>query len=438
MRVGHILFFSAVLGVAQAYALEGAGGHGHTTRDPAARDKKEIEAAPDSEWRIRKDDRRISRVHEKTRAQREKDLADSTDAQSPYQDFLRFKHWLAQYGITAQLAPTIMNQWGTPHGGKPALQGIVSPSINWNAFDSDEIGQGSVQFSYTYNRYGNQQNGASLSTRLRTVTFPNDTPTNDYTFNQLTYTHVFPGRLLQISVGQYPFSNFDNNQYAANQQTNFVNYALSQNGSQAYVPDSLGAYVQINPTQTISVAGGFQDANNITGNRIQFSTAGDGQYAWFGYVQWKPVIQGLGSAQYSLLYYQQPKLTAQMESSQGWSLNLVQNVNAKWGVFLRANTATGNIAPIASSVAAGFIVNNPMGGLRGDQWGLGLAWNKTNKAFFPLQTVRDGELVAETYFNAVVSKVLQLGPSVQIILNPALHPQNSVAAVFTLRATGLF
>jgi carbohydrate-selective porin OprB len=55
-----------------------------------------------------------------------------------------------------------------------------------------------------------------------------------------------------------------------------------------------------------------------------------------------------------------------------------------------------------------------------------------------MQTVRDGEFVAETYFNAVVSKVLQLGPSVQIILNPALHPQDSVAGVFTLRATGLF
>lgn len=429
----RILFFSALLGVPQARALEGADGRGH-----GAYGARKAQAAPDSPVRIRHNERRIGDVHEKTLRQREKELADSENVESPYQNYLRFKQWLAHYGITAQLAPTIMNQWGAPHGGKPALQWILSPSINWNAFDADEIGQGSVQFSYSFNRYGNQQSGASLSARLRTATLVNDTPTNDYTFNQLTYTHVFPSRLLQISVGQYPFSNFDNNQYAANQQTNFVNYALSQNGSQAYVPDSLGAYIQINPTQTISVAGGFQDANNITGNRIQFSTVGHSQYAWFGYAQWKPVIEGLGSAQYSLLYYQQPKISAQMGSAQGWSLNIVQNLNTKWGIFLRANTATGNIAPIAASVAAGVAINNPIGGLRGDQWGVGFAWNKTNKAFFPVQNVRDGEFVAETYFNSVVSKVLQLGPSVQIILNPALRPQNSVAGVFTLRATGLF
>ncbi|MBS7804493.1 carbohydrate porin [Rhizobiales bacterium TNE-4] len=422
-----------LLGSTPVFGFDNSGGHDH-----AVHDGKKIEISADSEWRERQNDRRIGRVHDQTRAQRDKELRDEEGANTPYKEYLKFKHWLAQYGITAQLAPSVLNQWGVPSGGKPAFQWILSPSLNWNAFNSQEIGQGSVQFSYSYNRYGNQQSGASLTGRLRAITPVTDTPTNDYTFNQLTYTHVFPGKLLQVSVGQFPFSNFDNNQYAANQQTNFVNYALSQNASQAYVPDSLGGYLQVNLTQTVSVASGFQDANNITGNRIQFSTASKGQYAWFGYAQWKPVIEGFGAAQYSLLYYQQPKVPMQMESAQGWSLNVVQNINKTWGVFVRANTATGRIAPIESSLAAGFIMNNPFGGLQGDQWGVGLAWNKTNKAYFPLQTVRDGEFVAETYLNIVFSKVLQFGPSVQLIVNPALRPQASSAGVFTLRATGLF
>ena len=384
------------------------------------------------------DDRRIGRVHEKTRAQQKKEVSDSAEAGVPYQNYLRFKQWLSQYGITAQLAPTLLDQWGAPDGAKPAFQWIISPSVNWNAFSSQAIGEGSFQFSYTFNRYGNQQSGASLTGRIKAITPINDTPMNNYTFNQLTYTHVFPGKILQISVGQFPFSNYDYNQYAANQQTNFVNYALSQNASQAYVPDSLGGAIQINATHTVSFAAGFQDANNITGNRIQFSTAGQGQYAWFGYAQWKPNITGLGSSQFSVLYYQQPKVPTQMDASQGWSLNAVQNIDTKWGVFFRANTATGNIAPISTSVAGGLIVNNPLGGMRGDQWGLGLAWNKTNKAYFPNQNVRDGEMVAETYLNVIASQVLQLGPSLQLILNPALHPQTSVAGVLTLRATGLF
>jgi hypothetical protein len=415
-----------------AFAID-ASGH---ARDGEA--KKALAISPGIEWRSMENDRRIGSVHEQTRGQRKKEINDSAGVETLYQDYLRFKHWLAQYGITAQLAPTVLNQWGEQNGGKPAAQWIVSPSLNWNAFDSHKIGQGSVQFSYTFNRYANQQSGASLTARLKAITAVNDTPTNDYTFNQLTYTHVFPGKIFQVSVGQFPFSDFDNNQYAANQQTNFVNYALSQNASQAYVPDSLGAYIQINPTQAISVALGFQDANNITGNRIQFSTAGQGEYAWFGYAKWQPAITGLGTAQYSLLFYQQPKVPTQTKDSQGWSLNLVQNLNKKWGLFFRANTASGNIAPISASVAGGFIVNNPLGGARGDQWGVGIAWNKTNKGYFGLENLRDSELVAETYLNFVVLKVLQIGPSVQIIFNPALDPNVSTAGVFTLRATGLF
>jgi hypothetical protein len=55
------------------------------------------------------------------------------------------------------------------------------------------------------------------------------TPINDYpgdgedSRTQLTYTHAFPGNKLLLSIGQYPFSNFDGNQYLNDQQHNFNN-----------------------------------------------------------------------------------------------------------------------------------------------------------------------------------------------------------------------
>lgn len=382
-------------------------------------------------------DRRIGNVHEALRIQRAKEAADQTEADGVYRDYLDAKNWLARYGLTVQIAPTVMNQWGAPRGGKPAFQWILAPNINWNAFQSDTIGQGSIQFSYSFNRYGSSQSGASLTARLRAITTVNDTPINLPTFNQLTYTHVLPGNMLQFTLGQFEISSFDTNQYANNQQQNFINYALAQNGSQAYDMASLGAYAQINATKTLSFAAGFQDANNVTGQRIQFSTFGNGQYAWFGYAQWRPVISGLGASQFSLLFYQQPKVPVQMQASQGWSLNLVQNINDKWAIFARANTATGAISPIASSLAGGFIINNPLGGTRGDQIGVGAAWNKTNTAFFNGMRLRPSEFVVETYWNVVWQKILQIGPSVQVIFNPALQPGAPAAGVFTLRASGL-
>jgi hypothetical protein len=43
--------------------------------------------------------------------------------------------------------------------------------------------------------------------------------------------------------------------------------------------------------------------------------------------------------------------------------------------------------------------------------------------------------MGELYYNVTVFKGMQLTPDVQIYLNPALAPNTSVAAVFSLRNT---
>jgi hypothetical protein len=157
------------------------------------------------------------------------------DASHPHAEYLDFKKNLEKaFGLTYQIQPTVMFQWGNPNGGTAAIQGILGPSLNWDMFDNPDIGQGSIQFGYTANHYWSQQTGVSLSNRLNILSQINDSAANNYYYSQLTYTHVFPGNLLHVTVGQYGFSNFDSNQYANNQQMNFINYALSQNGSQAY------------------------------------------------------------------------------------------------------------------------------------------------------------------------------------------------------------
>jgi len=407
---------------------------GQDTQGASNQGAKSTPAAP-------RKDRRVGKLHDQLRAQKAKEEADREDAIHPYAGYLDFKESLEKaVGLTYQIQPTVMFQWGNPNGGAAAIQGILEPSLNWDMFDNPDIGQGSIQFGYTYNKYWSRQTGVSLSNRLNILSQANDSAANTFNFSQLTYTHVFPGNLLHVTVGQYGFLQFDSNQYASNQQTNFVNYALSQNGSQAYVPDSLGGYVQINPTSDISLAAGSQDANNVTGDYIQTKTFGEGPWAWFAYGQWTPALPFLPSSQssqYSLLYYQQPAVTALPVSGQGWSLNAVQNLNANWGLFARANHSVGPVSTIATSLAAGVVYNNPFGLGAKDQIGLGLAWNVTNKSAFVGQPVRSSETVAEAYWNHVFFKVFQVGPDLQVIFNPALYPKAGIAEVFTLRLTGL-
>jgi hypothetical protein len=386
-----------------------------------------------------REDRRAGRLHDRLRRSREREQNARKDAESGYAEYLDLKNTLEGAGITYSFQPTLMSQWGWPNGGRAALQGLASvPAFNFDFPDSPTVGQGSIQFSYGLNRYFNGQNGAAVTGNIGPLTPINDSPTNGNLFAQLTYTHEFPGKYLELVFGQFPFFNFDYNAYAGDQQTNFVNYAFSQNGSAAYILASLGGYAQINPVDTLSFVVGAQDANNITGQYIQTRTFGEGPWAWFASAQWTPVSSGPTAGQYNLLYYQQPAVTAQPLSAQGWSFNGVQNLNATWGLFARLNTSSGAISQIKTSAAGGFIYNNPLGREPNDRIGVGLAWNITNQAAFVGQSVRASELVIDTYWNFVVKKWLQLGPDFQFIVDPALHPNLGSAEVLTLRMTGLF
>jgi carbohydrate-selective porin OprB len=54
----------------------------------------------------------------------------------------------------------------------------------------------------------------------------------------------------------------------------------------------------------------------------------------------------------------------------------VQNLNEKWGLFMRANGASGYTTPIKTSIADGGVLNNPLNRDKLDQIGLGIAWGR--------------------------------------------------------------
>jgi hypothetical protein len=211
---------------------------------------------------------------------------------------------------------------------------------------------------------------------MNLITPINDFPNNNFnTFAQLSITYDLPRNWASFTFGQYPLSNFDQNQYAATQWINFISYPLSQNGTQTYSDASFGGYMQINPIKELSFAGGFQDANNITGQRMQLNTFGNGPWVSFGYVQWCPKFTGLGSSQFSFLYYNVPALSKQA-SSHAWSFNGVQNLNETWGLFMRAHQASGHVTPVRTSIGGGVVMNNPLKRNKLDQIGLAVAWDQ--------------------------------------------------------------
>ena len=422
---------AAALAARPSTALQASG----QSPDATAAGQSDTKAAPKH-----RRDRRVGKLHDQLRRQKKADDEDRAEASpgDPYAGYLRFKKELKDAtGVTYQIQPGVMWQWGSPDGGANAAQFLWAPNLNWDIFDNDAIGQGSVQIGYFYNAYWTRPNGATMSSRLGLLSQSNDSASPNHLFTTLTYTQVFPGNLVQATAGQYSFGDFDWNPYAGNELTNFVNVALSQNASSSYATDGVGGYLQLNPTDELSIAAGGQNAGNLTGDTIEINTVGRGPWAWFVYGQWTPKLPFLPSSQssrYGLLIYDRPSTPGERFSSIGWSVNAVQNLNANWGLFARANHSTGPIAPIATSIAGGVAYNNPFNLGKKDQIGVGVAWNATNKAVYTGDGVRASETVAEVYYNHAITRWLQVGPDVQIIFNPALCPR---AGVLTFRVTGL-
>ena len=315
---------------------------------------------------------------------------------------------------------------------------MFTPAVDWAAFSNPWVGAGSFQFHFLSANYLSATDAAALGNAINLVTPINNQSTANNQFMQLTYTHSFPGNWLSVSFGQYPFSNFDGNAYANDQQVTFIGFSLTQNGSQNYAQAGIGAYVQIDPTRDIILAAGFQDANDISGSYIQTSTLGQGQYAWFGYGAWTPTIPGWGQGTYSLLYYNQPSVTVQPIASECLALNAAQPIGDRLGLVVRANTAWRSSFAIQSSIAAGGVLNDPLRRSPADQIGLAMAWNATNMSLYAGTNTRPSETMLEFYWSWSVYRTLLITPDIQLYLQPALAPSADLSAVFTIRVTQLF
>ncbi len=350
-----------------------------------------------------------------------------------YDQYTAFKNTM-QTTTNVQIAMPVSIFWqaGTPNGGPSTAELVYSPVASWTPFKDTAIGSGTFTFAFQGNQFWTGANTDAQQSGMGLLVPPNAWGENNYQYSQITYTHALPGDWLSVSVGQYSFADYDGNEYAGNTQTNFINYALSQNGTQAYANAGLGAYAQVSAVPHILIAAGFQNATDVLGRTLTTSGYSNGQIAWFGVAQWTPDI--LAGGAYGIIYYNQPSVPLQPSASQGISFSASQNLDTRFGVFLRVNNASGAAIPITTSIAFGGVINDPFGRNRPDQGGLGFAWSKVNQTETGEPT-RHAEEAAELYYAITIFKGLQITPDVQVTLNPVFAPSTSVAAVFSVRTT---
>lgn len=354
------------------------------------------------------------------------------------EEYTKFKDWLNdEYGFDYSLTYSVLGQRTSPSGKNNAVQSYLYPSFVWTNFDN-KYGTGALNFAYNSVYYGGHT-ALDLNNNSGMVTPINDYDDDSQEFVNLYYTYQFPDKYkwMNIGVGQYPIYMFDGSANDANQQVNFINYALSQNASSTYSTAGLGFYLQATPADW-TITAGAQDATNVNAPSIRFNHLNDEHYVTFGSVEYSPTIPHLGQAQYSVLVYNQPYVSEQPQSTTGWSVNVAQNIGEKFNVFGRVNGVNGNIATINQSYVVGMVYNNPLNRNALDQIGLAYAYNKIDETAVGEPIFHDAEQVIEGFWAWGISKWATITPDFQFYFNPALNQKSEYGTVSSVRFTLFF
>jgi Carbohydrate-selective porin, OprB family len=388
----------------------------------------------------------LPRLPRARRARRPKSGHASASGQPPcsidrdYDSYLAFKQGISKrYNLDFSLDFSLYWQTATPDGGRPVWLGDYYPNVTWRAFSNTAVGSGRIDVTLGQQTYFSKTDTGNQAARLGLITFPNASVSDNFSWDTLAYTHTFPGTInwLSLTLGQYNLFDFDPNEYAGNEQTNFISYPFLQDATATFPNAGLGSYVTAKIGSQFSFSAGFQGATTLSGRAISQHGFETGKYVPWANLQWTPTFFGYGIGIYSLLIYDQPFIEGVSSHSTGFSVSLSQQLSAEWAGFLRANSANGADTPIRTSIGAGGIRNDPFRINPTDQAGLAIAWNETNHnnvGQLPGGT-RGGEWVTELYYNYTVFKWVNVTPDGQVFLNPALDRSRGTSAVFTLRTT---
>jgi hypothetical protein len=350
-----------------------------------------------------------------------------------YDDYIKFKEQLEEnYGLSYSFNLSYRSRWQSPADIGRSDQVLFWPSLNWDMFDSERFGAGSVQFLY----FGERSRSGPIRINIGNQTRSIDRPTYSNKIGQLTYTHALPGEKLLISIGQYSMFIFDSNTFLADQQQNFASTAFSENSSATYPATGLGAYLQYNLTPKLQLLGGFQ--NPPRKDALAFSTDGFGEhkYTWWSQVQWLPKFAKFGEGQYSLTLYRSTAFETTPQSN-GWSLNASQNLSKRWAIFGRANSSQEDGGLNKSSLIGGLALINPLQRSSTDQIAVSIGSSQQNS---PLarRLGTDHSQQIEAYWNWTVLAGVLLTPDLVYIRHPSYAPTRDSAVVFSLRTTLLF
>jgi len=264
-----------------------------------------------------------------------------------------------------------------------------------------------------------------------------------YSDQRLRLTHLFWNQNFAEGRGAVYAGWLDTTDYVdayalASPWQGFTNLQFQTgSGTIGGLPDSsLGVAAGYFFKNNVYISGGIVDANgNARDPLAGFGTFfGEGETFKSLEVGWTtgPKARFFNSAHVTL--WQQDARTEEGTSSgYGVSFHLSYVLGKHWLPFLRGGWAHAGDALYETAFSGGFgYSKDPSKGLLG----VGLGWSRPNKDTYGAEL--EDQVALEAFWMLELAKVIELTPSVQYIINPALNPEANSTVLFGLRFRAAF
>ncbi|MFL7869424.1 MAG: carbohydrate porin [Anaerolineales bacterium] len=213
-----------------------------------------------------------------------------------------------------------------------------------------------------------------------------------------------------------------------NPWTSFQNLSFLTNPTIPAPNQGLGAAIGAMATDNIYVIGGLADTNGDPTEPLDwFDTFfSDNEYFYHFEVGWTSSQDRIYLDNIHLTgWYADNRVKAGVESGKGLAFSAAWFVNDTWMPFFRTGYSDGGGALLKATASAGigYYFKESK-----DLFGFGLNWGR------PPQSGLDDQYTAEIFYRFQLTQNLAITPDVQLIIDPALNPNESSIWIFGLRA----
>ena len=222
--------------------------------------------------------------------------------------------------------------------------------------------------------------------------------------------------------------------------SDFYNFVFSIGAATMDLPDDAalgfggGGWL----TENVYLIAGLEDLNSVPGDPLHgFDTF------WNDHEFFKHVEVGWSTSAKEQYYLDNLHLTVwpadkrdELDVEDGWGafLSLSQTFADKWLAFARGGFAEdgGSLLEKSISVGGGYAPNGIGAPGSGQLLGFGANWGQPNSALFG--SGLDDQYAMEVYYRLQVTREFAITPDVQLLIDPALNPEEDTIWVFGLRA----